>query len=129
MTLAQKLTQEFEPGTVAPVVAPEPTASAAAFDPKGFKGELVRVASIYTPEGRLVTSGVATLTGTSAEWTASLAKLDRPGMVATLFFSEGLREVLLRLDDGRSARARITGTTFVASAERVCDLASVEPLA
>lgn len=129
MTLAQKLTQEFEPAAVAPVVAPEPKASEAAFEPKGFKGELVRVASIYTPEGRLVTSGVATLTGTSAEWTASLAKLDRPGMVATLFFSEGLREVLLRLDDGRSARARITGTTFVASAERVCDLASVEPLA
>jgi hypothetical protein len=125
VTLAQKLPQTYEPAAVAPVVAPEPKA----FEPKGFKGELVRVASIYTLEGRLVTSGVATLTGTSSEWTATLAKLDRPGMVAALFFSEGLREVRLRLDDGRSARARITGTTFVASAERVCDLASLEPLA
>ena len=120
MTLAQKLQQEYEPATLAPVIAPQP---------KGLKGVLVRVASIYTLEGRLITSGIATLTGTSDGWTANLAKLDRPGMVAALFFSDGLREVRLRLDDGRSARARITGTTFVASAERVCDLASLEPLA
>ncbi len=98
MTLAQKLHQEPQTATVAPAITP-----AEAPAPKGFKGELVRVASIYTVDGRLVTSGIATLAGTSSEWTAKVDKLDRPGNVASLFFSRGQREVRLRLDDGRSA--------------------------
>ncbi len=124
MTLAQKLHQEPQTATVAPAITP-----AEAPEPKGFKGELVRVASIYTVDGRLVTSGIATLAGTSSEWTAKVDKLDRPGNVASLFFSRGQREVRLRLDDGRSGRARITATTFAAGSERVCDLSSLEPLA
>lgn len=106
--------------------APEP---AAAGRREATAGVLVRPAWIFTPQGRLITGGVATVTGTAEEWAASVAKLDRPGLVASLYFSEGLREVRLQLDDGRTARARITGTTFIPAAERVCDLASLEPLA
>ena len=62
-------------------------------------------------------------------WTATLTKLERPGVVASMFFAQGLREVTLRLDDGRTARARIAGTTFVAASERVCHLIGLEPLA
>lgn len=89
----------------------------------------VVAAWVFTPDGRLVTGGAATLRQTGEDWRATLAKLDRPGMVATLFFAEGLREVSLQLEDGRAARARITSTTFLASAERVCELAGLEPLA
>ena len=35
----------------------------------------------------------------------------------------------LRLEDGREARASIAGTSFVAAAERVCQLVGLEPLA
>jgi hypothetical protein len=37
-----------------------------------------------------------------------------------------MREVLVRLDDGRVARAQIAGTSFV-GAQRVCDLVGSDP--
>jgi hypothetical protein len=49
-------------------------------------------------------------------------------MVATAYFGDRVREVILRLSDGRHARARITGTTFMAAAERVCEMSGLEPL-
>ncbi|HYM14611.1 MAG TPA: hypothetical protein VEZ14_03565 [Dehalococcoidia bacterium] len=109
-----------------PAAAPQ---AAGAARPEAIAGVLVRPAWIFTPQGRLVTGGVATVTGTAEAWNASVAKLDRPGLVASLYFSEGLREVRIQLDDGRCARARIIGTTFMPAAERVCDLAGLEPLA
>ena len=38
-------------------------------------------------------------------------------------------DIVLRLDDGRQARARLASTTFLAASERVCDLTGLEPLA
>jgi hypothetical protein len=86
-------------------------------------------ATISTLDGRFMTGGLALISVAGAMWRATLSQLDRPGQVATMYFASGIREVLLRLEDGRSARARITGTTFIATAERICELAGVEHLA
>jgi len=88
-----------------------------------------QAAAIATPDGVCITAGVAELQGAGAEWSAQLARLDRPGVMATMYFAQGVREVILRLEDGRQARARISGTSFVAAAERVCQLVGLEPLA
>ncbi|MBI2723897.1 MAG: hypothetical protein HYX50_02440 [Chloroflexi bacterium] len=79
--------------------------------------------------GRPLTGGLAMIRGNGRNWIATLTKLDRPGVVAALYFGEGRREVTLCLADGRSARARLTGTTFIAASERVCDLRGLEPFA
>ena len=83
-------------------------------------------ASIFTPEGRFVTGGIADIAGSGARWSATLRHLDRPGLVASLYFTGGLRDVVLRLRDGRRARARITATRFAASSQRVCELQGAE---
>lgn len=78
--------------------------------------------------GRVLTRGVARIRQSGAGWTARVSQMDRPGVIAAMFFSERARDVLLRLDDGRQARARIAGTSFLAASERVCDLTGTEPL-
>ena len=80
-------------------------------------------------DGRVLTRGTSEITEQGMRWTARLTQLDRPGVIASLFFAERARDVVLRLDDGRSARARISSTSFIAKSERVCDLTGVEPLA
>lgn len=83
----------------------------------------VRVAAtISTRDGRYVTGGVVELTQGDESWRGRVKHLDRPGNVATMYFGEGLRDVIVRLEDGRRGVARITGTSFIASTERVCDL-------
>lgn len=84
--------------------------------------------TIWTTDGRFVTGGMAEIDGAGISWRATLGRLDRPGHVASMYFAGGVREVLMRLDDGRSARARITGTSFIAASERVCHLAGLEQL-
>ena len=86
-------------------------------------------ATISTREGRLITGGLALVRDQGAGWTATLTQLENPGMVATAYFGHRVREVVLSLSDGRRARACITGTTFMASAERICELSGLEPLA
>ena len=86
-------------------------------------------ALITTTSGREITAGVAEFHGEAASWTATVRQLDRPGMVASAFFADGVREVVLTLGDGRRARARLTSTSFVASSERVCELRGTERLA
>jgi hypothetical protein len=54
--------------------------------------------------------------------------MDRPGTVATMYFSGGVRDVIVRLEDGRRGQARIAGTSFIAASQRVCDLIAEEPL-
>ena len=76
----------------------------------------------------MLTRGVAVVVESGGRWTARLTKLDRPGVLASMFFAERARDVVLGLADGRRARARIAGTSFIAASERVCDLAGVEPL-
>lgn len=79
--------------------------------------------------GRILTRGVARIRQSGACWTARVSQLDRPGVIASMFFSERSRDVVLRMEDGRHARARIAGTSFIAVSERVCDLTGTEPLA
>jgi hypothetical protein len=106
---------------VTPFIAP-------AQEPRGPIVHAPQYATISTADGRYVTGGMATFAAAGAGWRATLVQLDRPGHVASMYFAGGVREVLLRLDDGRSARARITGTSFIASAERVCELSGLEQL-
>jgi hypothetical protein len=61
-------------------------------------------------------------------WSATVRRLDRPGVMASLFFGQRTRDVVLRLDDGRQARARIASTTFTAGRQRICELTGIEPL-
>jgi hypothetical protein len=85
-------------------------------------------ASVEALDGRTLTRGLAEITEAGGRWTARVTQLDRPGVIASMFFSERARDVVLRMDDGRHARARISGTSFIAASERVCDLTGVEPL-
>ncbi len=97
--------------------------------PQHAPGHLPQAATISALNGRFITGGTVTVTDGGADgWRATLSQLARPGVVASMYFGEGVREVTLQLADGRAARARITGTSFSATAERVCDLAGVEPL-
>ena len=88
-----------------------------------------QTATISTLDGRYITGGIADFRGTPGAWSATLRHLDRPGLVASLYFADGVRDVMVRLEDGRRARARITGTSFIASAQRVCSLTGAEALA
>ena len=86
-------------------------------------------AAVEALGGRVLTRGVAKIERSGGGWTARVSQLDRPGVIASMFFAKRARDVVLRLDDGRHARARIAGTSFLAGSERVCDLTGSEPLA
>lgn len=82
-------------------------------------------ALILTPDGAVISGGQAEISGRDGRWQATVRNLDRAGALASLYYTSGVREVILRLDDGRRARGRIVRTRFLPSAERVCDLAGV----
>ena len=84
--------------------------------------------AIATALGEHITVGSVDIIGTTDSWSATISRLERPGVVASMFFAQGLREVTLLLDDGRTARAQIAGTSFIAASERVCQLIGLEPL-
>jgi len=84
--------------------------------------------AIATTAGEYIASGLVALAIDGPAWTATIARMDQPGVVACAYFARGVREVRLRLEDGRQARARIAGTTFIAGKERTCDLEGLEPL-
>lgn len=86
-------------------------------------------ATLVAADGSTVAAGLVEIAGAGASWTATLARFDRPGLIASLFYGARVREVVLQLDDGRQGRATMTGTAFVAGGERVCHLAGIEPLA
>src|SRR5689334_20295363 len=70
-----------------------------------------RTESAYPTKARLATlAGKPLCTGTlHISWDGSsaiLTSLDQPGAVAAAYFVDGLRDVVLRLADGRSARER-----------------------
>ncbi len=85
-------------------------------------------AAITTIDGAYITGGLIDLISNGATWTACLTRLDQPGVLASSFFGKRLREVILRLPDGRQLRARIAGTSFVAASERICHLTGIDPL-
>ena len=92
------------------------------------KSAVTRVGAVLEAlDGRALTRGTADIVESGAMWTARLTQLDRPGVIASVFFAERARDVVLRLDDGRSAPARISSTSFIAASERVCDLTGIEP--
>jgi hypothetical protein len=97
--------------------------------PKQVQPAAVRVgAALEALDGRELTRGVAEIIEGGGRWTARITQLDRPGVVASMFFAERARDIVLRLDDGRHGRARIASTSFLAASERVCDLTGIEAL-
>jgi hypothetical protein len=86
-------------------------------------------ATLSTSSGDAITGGTARIVTGSDGWSARVSGLDRPGQVAAMYFAGGVRDVIIRLADGRTGRARIAGTSFIAAGERICDLAGLEPLA
>lgn len=95
--------------------------------PRAIPSIAPQTATVSTPKGDFVTGAVARIRERSDGWTAVLSGLNQPGHVASMYFASGLRNVVLRLEDGRRARARITGTRFT-SGERVCEIVGLEPL-
>jgi hypothetical protein len=81
-----------------------------------------------TIDGAHITTAWAKITSDAGGWAAALRSLDRPGELARRYFSEGLREVVLRTGDGRQARARVLRTEFVCSGERLCEIIGLERL-
>lgn len=77
-------------------------------------------ATLYALDGRAVTRCLADVRIDGARLDATLRALEKPGAIATLYFNEGVRDVLLRLEDGRGARVHITGTAFLKRQQRVC---------
>ncbi len=119
---AEAAIRRVEPAIVLPAIderLPEPLLPVAA----------LRAATMSTLDGDVITHGVAELRGTADAWAATMAHLDQPGAVAIAYFAKRIREVIFSLNDGRSARARLSGTSFAAASERVCELQGLEPLA
>lgn len=85
-------------------------------------------ATLEALDGRVLTRGVAETVEAGGRWTARMTQLERPGVVASMFFAERARDVVLRLDDGRHGRARIASTSFLAASERICDLTGIDAL-
>ncbi len=97
--------------------------------PKSAPPQLVQIgAALEALDGRVLTRGVAEIGESGGHWKARMTQLDRPGVVASMFFSERARDVVLRLDDGRHGRARIASTSFLAASERICDLTGIDAL-
>jgi hypothetical protein len=118
---AEAAVRRAEPAIVQPAIddrVPEPLLPVAA----------LRAATLSTLDGDVITHGVAELRGTAEAWTATMANLDQPGAVAIAYFAQRIREVIFSLNDGRSARARLSGTSFAAASQRVCELQGLEPL-
>lgn len=124
------MTLAFRADALAAPSAPLGAAAAAAgsSDVKALAVDLLP-ASIEATSGRVLTRGVAAIRTSGMGWTARVSHMDRPGVIASMFFSERARDVVLRLEDGRRVQARIAGTSFVAASERVCDLVGTERLA
>ena len=63
-------------------------------------------ASVFTLSGQGLADGVVEVSGSDDGWSATLYALDRPGKIAGAYFVTGLREIVVRLDDGRVRGSR-----------------------
>src|SRR5690349_13483771 len=74
-------------------------------------------AMISTVDGDMITRGTARVVVEGELWSGRVSGLERPGQVASMYFAGGVRDVVLRLADGRAARAKIGRTSFIAAGE------------
>ena len=100
----------------APALAPHDSVAAASAPPIGA-GSIV---TLRLPNGRPLGSGA--VVGTSGPRVFTVGRLQRPGDVASAFFADGVREVLLTPAGGYEVKAVILGTRFTSSGERLCEL-------
>ena len=89
---------------------------------------VTQTATLSTLDGRAITSGVLRFGGSPLVWEGTLEQLSQPGALAARYFAEGLREVIVALEDGRCSKARILGTAFRQGSERICSLVGEEQL-
>ena len=89
---------------------------------------VTQTATLSTLDGRVITSGMLQFGGSPLAWEGTLDRLSQPGVLAARYFAEGLRDVIVALEDGRRARARILSTEFRQGSERVCALVGTEQL-
>jgi hypothetical protein len=94
--------------------------ASAAGAPTAGRRLLGKPATLCGLDGSPITRCTADVAIDGLRWDATLRVLEKPGTVAALYFSEGVRDAVLRLDDGRSAHVRITGTAFLKREQRVC---------
>ena len=85
---------------------------------------ITQPAALSTHVGQPITRGIAEFAGSAFSWRARLRQLDRPGVLASLFFAEGLRDVTIALGDGRRARA-LKGTPPPGRLARLAATASI----
>ena len=81
-------------------------------------GLVRQAATLSTCDGRFVTGGTVEFEGSPRDWSARLGELDRPGNVASLFFAEGVRDVIVRLEFVTEPRVRLTLRTLSGSRMR-----------
>jgi len=110
-----------------------PQAAAAAATPQNAvsprtASESPAEAVVTTLEGRAIALGRIEFDGDDTRWIATLSRMEPAGALASHFFARRVRDVIVRLADGRRARARIVGTSF-AGKERVARLAGSERFA
>lgn len=56
-------------------------------------------------------------------WRATVGHLELGGRIATAYFQDGVRDVIVELPDGRVLDALLRDTSIVHGVERVCELA------
>lgn len=114
--------RDTAPGST--VTADRPPAGGAARAVPGVASAIR--ATVMTVDGRRISGGLLEIGSAAADgsWTAVLRHLDQPGALATVYFAEGVREVRVKLEDGRTARARVRRTLF-AGRERTCELSGM----
>ena len=84
-------------------------------------------ARLAAPDGTSVVAGLIDVVLDATGFHATLARFDRPGVFASMFFAQGVRDVELTMADGRSVQARIVRTSVTSSGERTCQIAGTGP--
>lgn len=102
------------------VSSPLPLRSAPAAEPQP--------ATVATSDGQFISGATAEVSMVGSAWSATLRQFSRPGAMASAYFSDGLRAVIVRLADGRCARGRIAGTSFLGGGERIYQVDGIGPL-
>lgn len=112
---------------------PGPSGSPAAYALDRRAQPPLRIVPARTRRATVISGAATVVSGVldrapedGARWRATLRRLDRPGALTRAYFVDGVRDVVVQLDDGRRLNARIAGSSYTADNERVCYLVGGE---
>ena len=88
-------------------------------EPRVAPGSGSQPATVTTSDGHAISAAVAQVTVVGSAWSATLRQLSRPGAMASAYFGDGLRSVIVRFEDGCSAAGRVASTNFSSGGERL----------